>query len=261
MVTRDTAWRPGTPCWTDLGADDPARARAFYSGLFGWTITEGPPETGGYAMCEVNGRAVAGIGPKMGPPEAPVAWTTYLATADADATAAKITAAGGDVLAGPQDIMDVGRMVIAADPGGAVFGLWQEGTFAGAQLANEPGAMIWNENMSRDFDGNQAFYQAVFGYGYGDMSDGGFRYATVQLGEDIVGGIGQLGEDRPAEVPAHWATYFAVPDTDAALAAVTRLGGQVIAPAWDTPYGRMAMVSDDQGGVFSVMAQNWAEEG
>src|SRR5215469_820892 len=98
MVTRDTAWRPGTPCWVDLSADDTSRARAFYSGLFGWNITEGPPETGGYSMCEVNGRAVAGIGPKMGPPESPVAWTTYLATEDADGTAARIKGAGGMLL-------------------------------------------------------------------------------------------------------------------------------------------------------------------
>ncbi len=260
MVTRDKAWRPGTPCWADLSADDVSRARAFYSGLFGWTINEGPPETGGYSMCEVNGRAVAGIGPKMGPPDSPVAWTTYLATTDADATAARITAAGGMLLMEPFDVMDIGRMAIAADPGGAVFGLWQEGTFPGAQLANEPGAMTWNENMSRDLDGNKAFYQAVFGYGYGDMSDGGFRYATLELDGDIVGGIGELGADQPAEVPAHWSAYFAVPDTDAALAAVTRLGGRVIAPAWDTPYGRMAVASDDQGGVFSVMSQAQASE-
>ena len=72
MVTRDTAWRPGTPCWADLSADDVDRARAFYSGLFGWNIPPGPPEAGGYSMGEMAGRAVAGIGPKMGAPDAPV---------------------------------------------------------------------------------------------------------------------------------------------------------------------------------------------
>jgi predicted enzyme related to lactoylglutathione lyase len=261
MVTRDTAWPPGTPCWADLSADDVSQARAFYAGLFGWTINEGPPETGGYSMCEVNGRAVAGIGAKMGPPDAPVAWTTYLATTEADATAARITAAGGQLMMEPFDVMDVGRMAIAADPGGAVFGIWQPGSFPGAQLANESGAMVWNENMSRDLDGNKGFYQAVFGYSYGDIPDAGIRYATLELDGNIVGGIGELPADRPAEVPAHWAVYFAVPDTDAAVAAVTRLGGKVISPAWDSPYGRMAVVSDDQGGVFSVMTPPQGQDG
>lgn len=51
MVTRDTAWPDGTPCWVDLGVADIARADAFYAGLFGWDIQPGPPEAGGYTMC------------------------------------------------------------------------------------------------------------------------------------------------------------------------------------------------------------------
>ena len=61
MVTRDTAWPPGTPCWVDLGVADIGKARAFYTGLFGWDVQEGPPESGGYSMAELNGRPVAGI--------------------------------------------------------------------------------------------------------------------------------------------------------------------------------------------------------
>src|ERR1022692_3235453 len=95
MVLRDTPWPAGTPCWVDLGTDDPAKAKAFYSALFGWDTQDGPPEAGGYVMCEIDGKPVAGLGPKMGPAEVPSTWTTYLATDEADATAAKITAAGG----------------------------------------------------------------------------------------------------------------------------------------------------------------------
>src|ERR1700691_915772 len=116
MVTRDTAWPAGTPCWVDLGVDDIGQAKAFYSGLFGWDIQEGPPESGSYCMCELGGRPVAGIGPKIGPAGTPVTWTTYIASGDADATADKIRAAGGQVIAEPFDVMDVGRMAVAADP-------------------------------------------------------------------------------------------------------------------------------------------------
>ena len=252
MVTRDTAWPTGTPCWVDLGVDDIGRAKAFYAGLFGWDIQEGPPESGGYAMCEMNGLPVAGIGPKMGPAEAPAAWTTYIASESADDTASKIKAAGGHMLAEPFDVMDAGRMAVAADPGGAVFGVWEAGAHTGVGLANEPGSLTWNENMTRDYDGNQAFYRAVFGYDYGDMSSEGFRYATLDLGGSADGGIGEIGPDSPAEIPANWATYFAVADADAAVARAAELGGSVIRPPWDTPYGRMAVLSDDQGAVFAV---------
>jgi uncharacterized protein len=249
MVTRDTAWAAGTPCWVDLGADDPGRARAFYSGLFGWQITEEPPEAGGYSMCALNGKMVAGIGPRMGPPGTPAVWTTYLATDNADATADKITAAGGQVISEPFDVMNAGRMAIATDPAGAVFGIWQSNAHTGFQLANEPGALIWTENMSPDLDGSKAFYQAVFGFAYGDIP-GDFQYATLDLPAGMVGGIGEV---QPGE-PAHWGAYFAVADTDAAAAKAIELGGRVISPPSDTPYGRMATLSDDQGAVFSLMS-------
>jgi predicted enzyme related to lactoylglutathione lyase len=255
MVTRDMAWPPGTPCWADLGADDVGRARAFYAGLLGWTIPPGPPEAGGYAVARLGGRAVAGLGPPTGAPGAPAAWTTYLATGDADATAARITAAGGELLVEPFDVTDLGRMAIAADPAGAAFGLWQGGAFGGAQLASEPGAMAWNEHLSRDPDGSQAFYQAVFGYSFGVVPGDGARYATIHLGGTSVGGIGELTADHPAGAGAHWAVSFAVADADAAISSVVRLGGRVTAMARDTPYGRRAMVSDDQGGAFSVLAK------
>jgi predicted enzyme related to lactoylglutathione lyase len=252
MVTRDTAWPDGTPCWVDLGVEDIDQARTFYSALFGWEIPPGSPEFGGYTMAHKDGRAVAGIGPKQSPPEAPPAWTTYLATADADTTAKKIAEAGGALLLAPGDIGDAGRMAIAAGPGGATFGVWQARAHLGAELANEPGSLCWNENMSRDFEASKTFYSAVFDYGYDDMSTDDFTYATLKVGDNVVGGIGELVPD--SELHAHWSVYFAVEDTDAAVAKVTELGGSVLSPAWDSPYGRMAVVSDDQGSVFSVMA-------
>ena len=254
MVTRDTAWPDGTPCWVDLGVDDIAQASAFYAGLFGWDIQPGPAEAGGYTMCLLAGRPVAGIGPKQGPPGAPPVWTTYLAAGNADETAAKITKAGGHLFMDPFDVMDAGRMAVAADPGGAVFGIWQAGAHTGVGRANEPGTLCWNENHTRDFDRNKAFYQAVFGYDLGDI-EGATRYATLKLGGREVGGILGLDPSGPAEVPAHWETYFALADTDAAVAAVHAAGGSVIREPWDTPYGRMAILADDQGAEFSAITQ------
>lgn len=254
MVTRDTAWGDGTPCWVDLGVADIAKAGAFYAELFGWEVHHGPPEAGGYALCLKDGRLVAGIGPTMGPDDEPSVWTTYLAASNADETAGKIKACGGHVLVEPMDVMDQGRMAMAADPGGAAFGLWQARQHTGVQLANEPGSLTWNENLSRDFDGNKAFYHAVFGYDYGDIGDTRFRYATLKAGGSEVGGIGELDSSLPAEVQAHWSVYFAVEGTDAAVATVSGLGGSTVRPAWDSPYGRIAVVADDHGAVFSLIS-------
>ena len=191
-------------------------------------------------------------------PRSPSAWTTYLATDDADATAGKVAPAGGSVLAEPFDVMDVGRMSVAADPGGAAFGIWQARSHTGMGLANEPGAVCWNENMSRSFDANEAFYTKVFGYSYDDMSSNDFKYATFKTTGDPMGGIGDLGTSAPAETPAYWMTYFGVEDADEAAEVATKLGGNVMQSPWDTPYGRMAILTDDQGAAFAVMAMSQA---
>jgi uncharacterized protein len=242
----------------DVSVDDVPKAIAFYQALFGWDIPLGGPEVGGYSIAHQDGRIVAAISPKMGSPDAPSVWTTYLATDDVDATAAKIKAAGGQVMAGPMDVMEEGRMAVAMDPAGAVFGLWQGGNTTGLGVANEPGALRWNEQMSRDFDGSKAFYQAVFGYGDQDMSGEDFKYATLVVGGHEVGGIGEYPQGTPAQVPAAWAAYFAVTDTGAAVAKVTELGGRVVQPIRDSPYGGIGVVADNHGAVFSLITPRWA---
>jgi hypothetical protein len=256
LVTRDTPWPDGTPCWVDLGTTDIPQSNSFYARLFGWSLEQGAPEVGGYSMAQLEGRNVAAIGPIMGPPGTPSTWSTYFAVGDADAAAARVTGAGGQLIAGPMDVMDVGRLVVAADVTGAVFGLWQARSHTGTQLANVPGAFTWSEHMSSDFEGAKAFYAAVFGYEYGDMSSSGFSYATLLInGQQVVGGIGAPPEDNNGGAqPASWSVYFGTADTDKSVELVTRNGGQVIRPASDSPYGRMAVVADQHGAVFSLIS-------
>ena len=253
MVTRDTRWPAGTPCWVDVSVDDVPKAIAFYQTLFGWDIPAGGPEVGGYSIAHLNGRIVAAIGPKMGPPGTPSAWTTYLATDDVDATAAKIKGTGGQLLAEPMDVMSEGRMAIAFDTTGAAFGLWQGGKTTGIGLANQTGALSWNEHISWDFDAGKAFYRAVFGYEYQDVSGDGFRYAMLMVDGHEVGGIGQYPAGTPAGTPAAWSAYFAVDSTDTAVATVLELGGSSVQPIRDSPYGRIGVVADNQGAVFSLI--------
>jgi predicted enzyme related to lactoylglutathione lyase len=255
VVIRDTPWPDGTPCWADLGASDIPKAISFYASQFGWDIEPGGVEVGGYSLARLDGRLVAAVGPIMGPPGTPSAWTTYFASSDADATATRIVTAGGQIMMGPMDVMDQGRLVVASDVTGAVFGVWQGRNHTGAQVANVPGAFTWSEHMSRDFEGAKAFYAAVFGYEYGDMSSDGFSYATMLInGQQVVGGMGAFPAGQGDDQPAHWSVYFGTSDTDQAVAAATGNGGRVIRAAADSPYGRMAVVADPEGAVFSLIS-------
>lgn len=49
--------------------------------------------------------------------------------------------------------------------------------------------------------------------------------------------------------------YFAVPDCDESVAMVKRLGGRVTADPFDTPYGRIAVVADNQGAMFALLSE------
>ena len=75
-----------------------------------------------YRLFMLGDHRVAGlfkITPEMGD-DVPPNWMSVFAVADCDASAAKATELGGEVLFGPQDIA-VGRFAVVQDPIGAVF--------------------------------------------------------------------------------------------------------------------------------------------
>ena len=247
-MTRFTEYAPGTPCWVDVSSSDLEATTAFYRDLLGWEGDADPrPESGGYGMFRLGDADVAGFGPAQ---EAmPAAWTTYIASADADATAERITAAGGAVLAGPMDVFDAGRMVFAADPHGATFGVWQAGQHHGAGLANEPGAFCWNELVSDDPVATHAFYGAVFGWSAVEMGEG---YWGQDAGAGPVAGVmaRPVGMDG---IPAQWNTYIAVSSLDEVLARAAELGGAVVHGPMDSPFGPFAGIVDPGGAMFTAI--------
>lgn len=262
-MIHEQTWAQGTPAWIDLMVPDRLAAQEFYGPLFGWDFVVGDAETGFYTMALKHGQPVAGLGQSLGGEAAPPSmWTTYLAVDDVDPVVERARAAGGTILMAPMDVMDFGRMAVLADPTGAVVGLWQSGTHTGANLVNEPGALIWNEGVGTDLDAARAFYGAVFGYEFGDMSGPGFDYATISLPgtgpEQAVGGLGAQGA-LPAGTAPHWRTYFGVADTDAAVAHVVELGGRRLSGPSDSPYGRVARVSGPAGEQFSLMSTSQPE--
>jgi len=240
----------GAACWADLGAPDLPAAHAFYEAVAGWSVTAGHPDFGGYATAMVGDSAVAAIGPLMS--GAPPAWTLYFASSDADATQAAIVANGGTVLVPADSVADFGRMVIAADPTGAVFGVWEAGTMPGFELTGATGSWVWCDLRSTDPDAARRFYAAVFGYTYQPMEMADADYMTFWIGEETIGGMGGM-MGAPEGTPSHWLVYFAVADVDASVAAVTANGGTSLAPPFDTPFGRMAPILDPFGAPLWLM--------
>jgi uncharacterized protein len=251
MPTRDMPFPAGTPCWIDVMTSDPETARSFYGELFGWKFAIGDASTGFYSMASLDDREVAGVGQWQ--IDHPSVWTTYLATADCDATGEAITRAGGTVAQPPMDVLTFGRMAVAQDSSGGTFGLWQAGTHNGTAIYNEPNSLTWNELLTRDYEGAKRFYAEVFGYTYTDIGGDQFDYATIEVDGVTVGGLGALPTNVPADVPAHWLCYFQVDDVDATVERAVALGGAVQRPAADMPYGRHAGLADPTGAGFAVI--------
>jgi predicted enzyme related to lactoylglutathione lyase len=104
-MSERTSYEPGTPSWVELsGTPDVDAAEAFYRDLLGWEIPEQPnsAELGGYRRAQLNGRDAAD--------------------------------AGGTVIVDAMDVMGMGKMAVFSDQAGAVIGVWQPGTLAGAEI-------------------------------------------------------------------------------------------------------------------------------
>jgi len=256
MRERTRPWPTGTPNWVDLTADDPMAATASYEELFGWKCVR--QDTRNYWLCSLDGRDIGGIGGQC-PGKPSRRWTTYLATEQLERTLAAVVAHGGRVVDGPCDIEQFARMAIAADPGGAVFGLWQATEHIGTERRTDPGSLVWSEALSHDFEAAKAFYVAVFGYEAEEIGGNGPRYAALFADGRPVAGIAELHPDLPAgALSPQWLPIFSTTGADASVAQVRAGGGAVVCEPFDTDFGRTAILRDASSAPFAVIhLQSW----
>jgi predicted enzyme related to lactoylglutathione lyase len=252
-MTEATRHTPGTPCWVSLMVHGLDATKDFYEALFGWEFSPGPDQLGPYVRALIDGKEVAAIGRLPVDRQLPVAWTPYMATADADATAEAIRSACGTVGVGPLDAADAGRMVIGSDPEGAVFGVWQPAAHHGTAVYGTHGTPVWNELLTREAASVVKFYQAVFGYEVEAVAPADADRLTLCVEGHPVAAIHGVGSALPRDRGPHWMTYFEIEDTDEATRHVVELGGQVLQPPTEGTRGWLATVADPEGAVFTIV--------
>ncbi|MER6530073.1 VOC family protein [Streptomyces sp. NPDC001508] len=237
---RASVYGEGVPCWVDAQLPDVAAGRRFYGELFGWTFDEEVPASASAVWARKDGSPVAGLTYKADG-RMPTVWTVYFATPDARALCGRISAAGGQIVTAPVAVDGLGAAALAADPEGAVFGLWQAGDHPGFGRRHEAGTFGWAELYSRDTEAANAFY--------GDL----FHDALFGADAEPDFGRAPVSDVFPAEMPPHFLVHFLVADCERALGAVQRLDGRVQAPPFDASYGRVAVVTDNQGASFALL--------
>jgi predicted enzyme related to lactoylglutathione lyase len=249
-------YTPGTPTWADLLSRDMDAATGFYTGLFGWepNDTPMPDGSGVYRMFRLRGHDIAGLGqqsPEMAEEGMPSAWTLYIGGSVDDA-AKRAQDAGGQIAMPPADIADSGRLCVLLDPGGAAIGVWEAAEHKGFTLAGEPGTFAWAEVNTRDYDRCRRFYPAVFGWDVADVDMPTTRYTVWKHEDDEIAGMLEMTEQWEG-IPSTWMLYFAVADADAASRRASELGGAVMVQPFDSPYGRVTVLSDPAGAPFSAI--------
>ena len=156
----------------------------------------------------------------------------------------------GIVLADRKDhIPEQGRGALLRDTVGAQFGLWQGSGNIGCEVVNEPGALVRNDLVTPTPEPARRFYAAVFDFtldGNDDMPGADFTFLRRPDGHEVGGIIGD-----PGAAASTWTTLFMVEDADAAVRVAVEHGGGSDG-AQDTPYGRMAQVTDPFGARFAV---------
>lgn len=244
---RMVSYRPGTPCWVDLWSPDVDASVIFYRDLFGWDA--GAAErSGGYRTFLVRGKLVAGIALVEDEQVAPQ-WTTYISTEDGIETVRRVEAEGGSVLS-MRDMEEGGGIILLRDATGAMFGVFRLGRHRGAEGFNEPGSLTFNQLTTDSPAVGKRFYSRVFGWDPRDrVMGGGFAFTYFFQEKRAVAG---LMPGPPGSV-SHWLVYFAVEDADATAARIVELGGGVVQPTTDTPFGRMVVLKDPHGAGFAAI--------
>lgn len=255
----------GAPCWSELTTPAPDAAEEFYGELFGWEFEH--TGTGGYVLCLLDGSPVAGIAPQPGSatgtpptPPTPPSWLTYLCADDADDVARRIGEHGGSVLAGPLDVgapgdTQQGRMLMAQDPVGAAFGVWQPRALAGSGVRDVPGAPAWAELLTPDPARAAGFYADVFELAVREEDTGTAQpYRLLLAHGRMVGGVMLTPPGVPAEAPPNWLVYLSVRSAHEAADRLAALGGQVLAGPTPAPsWGTWTVAADPQGAVLALL--------
>lgn len=245
--------------WYELMSPDVDAAKAFYSDVVGWAITDSGMPGMDYLMLNVGDQAIGGM---MGLDDdsstagAQPGWIGYVAVDDVDASAKKVLQAGGAVLVEPQDIPGVGRFANVTDPHGAVLALFKGNLDEEppSPAPGTPGTVGWHELYADKLDSAWAFYAELFGWTKDEAIDMGPQgsYQLFATGDSAVGGMMARPPDRPV---AFWQYYFNVAEIDTAIERVKSGGGQVTNGPMQVPGGSWIINGlDPQGMAFALVA-------
>ena len=245
--------------WCELMTKDLDAAERFYREAIGWTTADAGAQHVRYTILHAGQVPMGGM--VQMPPEGaekPTGWIGYIGVDDVDDMAARVTAAGGAVHRAPDDIPDVGRFAVVADPQGAAFVLFKPLPGGPEQPAGAtPGRVGWRELYVDDWPSAFDFYAGLFGWNKVQAIDMGSMgtyqiFATPGLPPGQMTG-GMMTKPPMAPKPG-WLYYFIVEAVDAAIARTQAAGGTLVHGPQQVPGGSwIAQFADPEGSMFALV--------
>lgn len=244
---------PGQVVWHEIVTPDVAASQKFYGGLFGWTFRSIESDGLDYSIAMFGPRPVAGFFRPEDWRGRTVAaeWVQFFSVADVDATLERITAAGGSVIGGPENVPQRGRMALAEDPEGASFGVLRSTSGDPDDTLDPPhNNFLWNELWTNDMGAAAGFYGAAIGLDAEVLPrEAGDYLLFASDGKRRAGGF-QIPQ---ANIEPTWLPTVRVADIKATVAKARQLGGEVVLePRWDVVDGKVAIIADPQGAAVTV---------
>lgn len=244
--------------WYELATSDPAGAQRFYTAITGWGTQafEGAGEP--YTMWTKGETPIGGLWklqPELASQGVPPHWLPYVGTDDVDETVIEATQLGARTIVPPQDIPNMGRFAVLADPQGAMFAIYKGNQdMPDSDFNPQVGEASWHELTTSDHVAAFDFYSKLFGWEKQSEMDmgGGSMYLMYGRNGQMLGGMWTW--NRPEHtMPPNWMVYFKVDNADATAEKIKQLGGQILNGPMEVPGGdRVAQAMDPQGATFGI---------
>jgi predicted enzyme related to lactoylglutathione lyase len=242
--------------WHELMTTDTKAAETFYTRVTGWTATDPGMPGMSYTILNAGETGVGGIMEMPAGLQAPPHWIGYIYVDDVDKAASLIAAAGGAIHKAADDIPNVGRFAVVADPQGGTFIIFKPNpepeVLPPPPAPGAPGIIGWNELVAGDALSVWPFYAAQFGWTEtGDHDMGAMGTYKTFAANGTFGGM----MTRPPFIPYPvWRYYINVEDIDAASARVTGNGGHILNGPMQVPGGSWVInAQDPQGAHFALV--------
>ncbi len=239
--------------WFDLYTDDMEAVTRFYQGLFGWSF-----ESVHFGTRQVKTIFSRGVPIATAVLSLPLdkklkesRWLGYISVEDVDQASKIIEENKGHLHVRPKNLPDRGRVAVATDTEGALFGLVTSANGDPVDTGFTENLWMGSELWTKNLNEALGFYNKIAGYEHRRVEIGTKPdYLLLVKNNKPLAGIVTITWEN---IKPDWLPYIAVSDVAEMTKKAEKLGGTIlVSPDTEIPNGRVAILADPSGAIFAI---------